>query len=202
VHSTHLIEVVVDWGEYAEALTMLPPRFHPVSVCLYWKDLLNGAGREFQKRKINVVTAGHMADPSFAANFYSILRTCAYSTSNMMGSYSFYSVEMATPFFQYGPVPTFNNNGNDPNRPRGSYTVVSGLGADYEFMRNFVYDLSGTVSISSTLRESCLQKLGADTPINKTELRRAVLASGVREGLKSLPRRARNLSVRLRRALQ
>ncbi|MBF0233096.1 MAG: hypothetical protein HQK65_08665, partial [Desulfamplus sp.] len=101
VHSTHLIDVLTDWEEYATNLLILPKPFHPITVCLYWKDILEGHFAPFSKRGLSVVTAGHMADPEFPLNFYHILKCHKFSTSNLVGSYAFYSIEMDIPFFIY-----------------------------------------------------------------------------------------------------
>ncbi len=170
VHSTHLIEVLTDWDAYAESLLKLPPHFHPISVCMYWKDLLAGHHSAFVERGIPVSTAGHMADRSFALAFYRILRTARYSTSNLLGSYTLYSIEMGIPFFLYGELPLFNNAHGDRNRPQGIY----GVDANPELARlqqSFIFDLSKPIVISEAIRDLCWNKLGLNEINDKRELR-------------------------------
>jgi len=181
-HSSHLIDVVSDWCSYADALLGLPSHFHPVTVCLYWKDLVNGAHRPLLEKKIPVVTAGHMADPSFVVNFYNILRKHSYSTSNMMGSYTFYSIEMDIPFFLYGENPRFNNWGGDPNRPQGTYELDARSADEMEFRDYFLFDSSKPISIPVSIHQKCLEKLGLDGPIDRGELRRAIYTALLTHG--------------------
>ncbi len=200
VHSTHLINVIADWDLYADALLNLPTEFHPITVCLYWKDLLDGHHKTFLNKGIEVVTAGHMADPDFPLNFYKILRSKKYSTSNFLGSYSFYSIEMDIPFFLYKPGPvSFNNFGLDHNVPPGIYdsdsyfeTHVSNDQdkAEWLFLNNiFEFDTYRPVTIDPTIKEVSLEKLGLDYPINKHELRVAIYTAFLKfffDSLKSL----------------
>lgn len=179
VHSTHLIDVVIDWEQYADDLLSLPDQFQPVTVCLYWKDLLDRRHVPFLERGMAIVTTGHMADPDFAMNFYAVLRQHRYCTSNMVGSYTFYAIEMGIPFFIYGMPPVFNNHGYDHNRPVGTYTVES-LEDDrekhdwLEFQRLFELDVQQEVEISDHIRALCLGKLGIDQADSKATLRRVI----------------------------
>ncbi|MBW4459619.1 MAG: FkbM family methyltransferase [Nodosilinea sp. WJT8-NPBG4] len=179
VHSTHLIDVVIDWEKYADDLLSLPTEYQPVTVCLYWKDLLAGRHTPFLKRGMAVVTTGHMADPDFATTFYSILRQHRYCSSNMVGSYTFYAVEMGIPFFIHGMPPVFNNHGHDHNRPTGTYTVDN-LTDDrekrdfLEFQRLFEMDVNAGVKVSARTRALCLSKLGIGQSDSKATLQRVV----------------------------
>lgn len=179
VHSTHLIDVVIDWEQYADDLLSLPAEYQPVTVCLYWKDLLAGRHTPFIERGMAVVTTGHMADPDFATIFYTILRRHRYCTSNMVGSYTFYAVEMGMPFFIYGMPPAFNNHGHDHNRPVGTYTAEA-LENDRErldwlgFQRLFELDVQQGVEISDRTRDLCLAKLGIDQADSPATLRRVI----------------------------
>jgi len=181
-HSTHLVDIVLDWHSYAERLLDLPSIFYPLTVCLYWKDLLNDIQRPFLERSIPVVTAGHMADPDFIDNFYNILRTHLYSTSNMFGSYVFYSVEMGIPFFLYGDLPKYNNYGGDRNRPIGEYSPHEVSPSTRNFANNFTFDISKPIVVTDQVRDKCIGKLGLDIPIKKTQLRRVIIISLIRNG--------------------
>ncbi len=181
-HSTHLIDVVLDWENYAESLLQLPEQFQPVRACLYWKDLLRDSHKPFLKLGIPVVTAGHMGDPEFANNFYEIISRCSFTTSNVLGSYGFYSVEMGIPFFLYGNEPSFNNWGGDSNRPSGKYKLDKQLIPGYEFCKRFHFDITKPVTIDPELRELCLQKLGAEETIDRNTLRQVIVKSLLMNG--------------------
>jgi FkbM family methyltransferase len=179
VHSTHLIDVAIDWEQYADDLLNLPAELQPVTVCLYWKDLLAGRHIPFLERGMAVVTTGHMADPDFATTFYAILRRHRYCTSNMVGSYTFYAVEMGLPFFIHGVPPVFDNHGHDHNRPVGPYTVEN-LQDDrekrdwIEFQRLFERDVQRGVEMGDRARDLCLAKLGIDQADSPATLRRVI----------------------------
>lgn len=165
VHSTHLIDVVFDWEKYSEELLKLPQHFHPITVCVYWADLLKNRHKPFLNKKFNVVTAGHMADPDFTYNFYDILRRHKYGTSNQISSCTFYCVEMGLAFFLYGDEPLFDNFGGDHNRPIGSYSI------DIELKNNpFVFLSVNDVALTSSMIELSNEKLGINDEINKKEL--------------------------------
>ena len=49
-------------------------------------------------------------DYRFTERYYSILRQFRFTTSNIIGSYLFFSVEMGIPFFLYGNKPLYKKN--------------------------------------------------------------------------------------------
>jgi hypothetical protein len=108
-HTTPSIEDVSDVEEYIKQLLNLPERFQPISVCLHMHDVIKGKFKIFQKYNIPVYTAGNSSDDRFIERFYSILRNFSYATSNMVGSYLYYAVEMGIPFSIYGNREVFIN---------------------------------------------------------------------------------------------
>jgi hypothetical protein len=118
-HSTHHINADYDIERYISDLLSLPEEFHPISACIYWKDLMDGRGEPFIKNGIKVYTAGHMFDPKFYNTFYSILRRFKYSTSNhTFSSSNPLSMEMGIDSFFLGPSFTSRTDGGDPNRQK------------------------------------------------------------------------------------
>ena len=103
VHSTHLIKSECNWDEYAEQLLSLDNKFKPITICFYWKNILDGDHLPFQKRGFKITTAGHIYDPNFCINFYSLLRKYKFTSSNKFASPIVYSLEMGIPHFHYGP---------------------------------------------------------------------------------------------------
>lgn len=103
-HSTQSISQKYDVDEYCRQLNALPAHMKPITICLHYRDMDHYTS-QFQKHGFTVVTAGESRQPGdgFVRNFYQILSAHKYSTSNMVGSYAFYSVEMEIPFFIYGP---------------------------------------------------------------------------------------------------
>jgi len=116
-HSTHHNISQFDVESYADKLLALPDAFQPISVCLYWKDILLGRDKAFRDRGIPVYTAGHMFDPLFYKSFYDILKNFRYTTANhIQGTGLALSLEMGhTTFYLGGPL-FYKTDGLDPNR--------------------------------------------------------------------------------------
>lgn len=121
-HSTPVIDVMMDYGVYADSLLSLPKEFFPIAVCLHMHDIKKGLHKIFQDRGIPVYTAGNAEDVRFAQRWYEITKHFAYTTSSMIGSYTFYSVEMGIPFFLMGASPQLINCG-DKNLPLGEFAA-------------------------------------------------------------------------------
>lgn len=119
-HTTPVIDDYSDVEIYIKQLLALPEKFQPISVCLHMHDINKGHHKIFLKYKIPVYTAGNSLDDRFVERFYAILQKFSYATSNMVGSYLYYTVEMGIPFSIYGNKPFFINKG-DPNVRMGEY---------------------------------------------------------------------------------
>ena len=170
-HSTHLIDAVFSIEDYADALLALPATFKPITVCLYWKDLLKGDYQVYLEKNIRVETAGHMADPLFPQNFYKILKGARYTTSNQIGSHTFYSTDIGIPFFKFQRAPKMMNKGGDPSRPKNYVKEFQ------ELSDIFTFDLSGPVTITPEISALTDELLGKKEKVNKQELRWLILKS-------------------------
>ncbi len=108
-HSTPDHSSVFDVEQYIAQLKSLPNEMQPVCVCMFMLDVLKGRHHAYMANGIPVYTAGHIWDIRFVDRYYDILRRFKYATSNLIGSYTFYSVEMGIPFSLYGePSMDFN----------------------------------------------------------------------------------------------
>jgi hypothetical protein len=103
-HSTASGVQTYDAEDYCRQLSALPEQMKPITVCLHYRDM-GGYANQFAKHGFKVVTAGEsrQSGDGFVRNFYRILSSHRYCTSNEVGSYVFYAVEMDIPFFLYGP---------------------------------------------------------------------------------------------------
>ena len=97
---------------------------HPVCVCLFMTDVLNGLYKPFIENGISVYTAGNASDIRFVDRYYDIIRHFKYTTSNMVGSYLFFGIELGLSFSLYGAPATYFNV-SDPNFEKGKMTDVS-----------------------------------------------------------------------------
>lgn len=113
----HLLDTTYDISDqylYMQQLKDLPDLFQPVSICLHMHDINKGRHHIFLENGFDVYTAGHAYDYRFVERFYSIIRKFKFSTSNSIGSYTYYSVEMGIPFFTYGGRPIYVDHNLQP----------------------------------------------------------------------------------------
>ncbi len=105
-HSTDDIKSSFNVQKYCELLKQLPQKFHPISICLFWPDY-KATANIYRKNGFKVTTAGphYKKGLGFVKNFYKILTKHRYATSNDVGSYTFYSVDLGIPFFLLGEIP-------------------------------------------------------------------------------------------------
>jgi hypothetical protein len=118
-HSTKEIDTETNFAQLFLALESLPPQFHPITICLHFRDIEKGLHSIFVKKGWKCETAGHWEDSKFSENFYRLLLSHRYAMSNTIGSYSFYAVHAGIAFSLLGPEPIYNN--------RGDYSLPLGL---------------------------------------------------------------------------
>jgi predicted O-methyltransferase YrrM len=122
-HSTKEIDIELDIDNYIRQLSNLPPIYHPVSVCLHYVDIQKGFHKIFLEKSIPVYTAGHWLDPEFMGRFYQILSQFKFAISNMIGSCTFYAVEMGIPFSLHGEIPKYFNRA-DSSFKLGEWNLI------------------------------------------------------------------------------
>jgi hypothetical protein len=108
-HNTRGIHDLSDISQYIDALKSLPEKYQPISVCVFWWDILNNKHKIYMESGLPVFTAGNGLSGCFVDNFYEIIRHFKYTTANLVGSYTYYSVEIGIPFFVYGPEADYFN---------------------------------------------------------------------------------------------
>lgn len=155
-HSTPDIKCNYDIVQYIDQLKSLPESMQPVCVCLYMTDILNGQHKIYQENGIPVYTAGNVMDSRFVDRYYDILKHFKYCTSNCIGSYTFYSVEMGIPFSLYG-VKSKLQNISDPNFQSD---ILNSKPEQYVYCEKLFESLN--TSITPTQREFVESKLGLD----------------------------------------
>ena len=120
-HSTDAIDDATDWIKFIKTLNDLPTAYKPIDICLHYWDMKKGLDKLFNEHGYNVFSAGAPFQTEFPFNMYSILKNYRFTMSNLIGSYTFYSVEMDIPFSLYGEEPKYTNTG-DPNIEKGAFT--------------------------------------------------------------------------------
>lgn len=112
-HSTYYIKSKFHLKAYCRELKKLPAKFQPITICLFWLDYIDVTTNIYREMGFEVVTAGYKITNSleFVKNFYDILSSHKYATSNDIGSYIFYAVDLKIPFFLSGKPPLLVNKG-------------------------------------------------------------------------------------------
>jgi hypothetical protein len=175
-HSTIFLESKFDADSYCKKLLQLPKEFHPISICLLYPDIKRGRDKIYEKYGFKVVSAGKKLRGSldFVKKFYTILSGCKYTTSNDIGTYTFYSVEMGTPFFLYGDEPiTVNPLNIDKNI--GKQAKMSDFGLGKEAMR--IFNTGPTKIITSAQKNYVSRELGVKDAIPPEKLRQTFFAT-------------------------
>lgn len=75
-----------DYRSLLSELVSLPDSFHPLRVCLYWKDYLRGDHRPFEEEGFPVVSCGYWTDPEFLYRFIDLCGRSRYAVANAIGS--------------------------------------------------------------------------------------------------------------------
>ena len=117
-HSTYDIKSHFSITEYCQKLKNLPAIYHPITICLFWLDFIDPSVEIYRKNGFTVTTAGPKLTNSldFVKKFYQLLSDHKFATSNEIGSYTFYAVDLGVPFFLTGASPIlFNQQGRDLN---------------------------------------------------------------------------------------
>ena len=181
-HSSHHLNLEMDWKGYAQQLRNLPLDFHPVTVCMYWLDVIKGDHKYFEDVGLNVISNGHMFDENYASNFYSNLVKFKYASGNEPGSFLFYAVEMGMPFFLYGPDAKLINDGFDKTAPQS----VKFMDIDYARKLKKVFTVDTSAHLTITSDQNDLVKLFSDDTswINITTLRYLVIKNIIKVRLK------------------
>jgi len=119
-HSTPIIDDNINWEHFIINLNNIPEQFKPIDICLHNHDIVKGLDNIFKLNKFKVVCIGNPNNKDFVKDFYSILKNYKFTMSNLIGSYTFYSVEMNIPFSLFGEEPKYYNKG-DENIEFGDY---------------------------------------------------------------------------------
>jgi hypothetical protein len=91
-----------DTEEYFEYLKKLPKKYQPVVLCMHMHDINAGHHKELRKYGLPIVTAGNAYSPNFVDEFYNLIESFAYGTSQDWGSQLAYCVELGIPYFLTG----------------------------------------------------------------------------------------------------
>lgn len=175
-HSTSTIDAVFDIDGYCKQLQSLPGEFQPITICLHLHDVERKKEEIYKKYGFEVVNAGPIwvLGFEFVQKFYEILRSHKYATSNQVGSYSFYAVEMGIPFFIFGESANLENSGEPLMPSNFSYSDYPlGVFATTMFQ-------GPTQVISEEQKKFVEDELGVHDCLSGIELRELLIESNQR----------------------
>jgi hypothetical protein len=186
-HSSHHVAATFDDKAYADELLNLPVEFHPLTVCMYWKDILEGRHLFYSRKGIRVVTAGHIADPCFLEIIYGYLRQFKYTTGNFTGTHSIMSLEMGIPYFNSGPTPIWED------RTGGDVDFLESVGGAGNSLRmdqlprpigslidKLLPKPGKNMEISDELKKHVSYLHDCDAPLDADELRKFAIRAYIR----------------------
>lgn len=100
-HSIDDVDVAYDIEMFIKEIKKVQVESNVKSVlcCLYWKDILNGLGKEYLKENFYVVTAGYRNDKHFLSKLKSIISLSDITMSNDLGTHLGYCVYLGKPHY-------------------------------------------------------------------------------------------------------
>ena len=98
-HSTHWVNAEYNIRQYCQQLEEIGKNFNTIRICLYWKDILNGAAKIYGQHGFECVTAGHIYDNQFLPRLRSIIESATITTSNEISTAIGYCITLGKPHF-------------------------------------------------------------------------------------------------------
>ena len=123
-HSTHHIEALPQVDQMLARWEVLPERFRPVVICMYWKDLLQGRAEPYRAAGFPVVSAGHMYSPAFLPRLHALCRQFRYATACGVGTHVFVASSAGCRFFFTPQVETIWKGSEDRLREMSDTLAV------------------------------------------------------------------------------
>lgn len=96
-HSTHHITSEFDHEGFINGLKQVAETDHPVTVCLYWRDIQLGRHHEYLNAGFQCTTAGHMFDKGFLERMLKIIVSHKKAVTNRIGSSSLFAAALGLP---------------------------------------------------------------------------------------------------------
>lgn len=162
-HSTMDVNVEFDEVKYIRELKALPKEMQPVCVCLHMHDINQNRHKIYLEHGIPVYTAGNAFDVRFAERYYNIIKNFKFSTSNLIGSYSYYCTEMGIPFSLFGTQCKYFNV-FDPNLPKGEFNYKDFIYKRAEKLFTGLYK-----EVTSEQRQFVEEYLGVNDSISRVK---------------------------------
>jgi hypothetical protein len=98
-HSTEKVNVNYDIDKFIESIKKIKKDkgFDNITICLYFKDILNGVHKKYKAENFKVVTAGARNDPFFLNRLKTIIELSDLTVSNNIGTHIGYCIYLKKP---------------------------------------------------------------------------------------------------------
>ncbi len=161
-HAVHTSKPNFDVDAYCRELLNLPEEYHPITISVHRTDIECFELDKIYKKYGFRVFCANYSDKPFNEAFYDELRKHKYATSNEVGSYTFYTIEMGIPFFLLGQLPSRGSN--------------NGVITDGKYGKIAIDLLTGIPRniITQELKDFVESELGINDSISKEELQEAI----------------------------
>jgi len=167
-HSIYEGESRFSVEKYCRLLNDLPAEFKPIKICLFYLDYISPRAQIYKNAGFEVVTAGPKFTGSldFANRFYRHLLSCRYATSNSVGSYAFYAIDLDIPFFLWGDKPKLVDNKKDINISKRKRRGESKLSR----IARAIFSTGPSKTISRRQKDFVAEQMGVDACLTQEEL--------------------------------
>ena len=108
-HSTKVIDTNYDVENFLKEIRKIRKQFDYVLVCLYWKDIVRGMHKSYQKEGYRVVCAGHIYDIYFLKRLRSIFEMSDAVVLNQTGTGLGYAIQLQKPCYIYNQDLNFHS---------------------------------------------------------------------------------------------
>ncbi len=98
-HSTHWVYTEYNINDFISKIQEISKNFDTVRICMYWKDILRGTYKPYQKTGFEIVCAGHIYEPNFLPRLRSIIELSDFTMSNNIGTHIGYCVYLNKPHY-------------------------------------------------------------------------------------------------------
>ena len=165
-HSSAFTKVTSDFNSFADQLSELPEKFHPITICAYHIDYERGDYKPFMERGFGIVTNGSgLYDTTFLYNFINNVKDKKFAISNSHSSALYFSSALGVIAYHMGPA--FDVDNKDP------HTMIIDLNREGQNCLDRFPEYFSFPNANIELQQKCvMQILGQDYLLDSKEMKR------------------------------
>lgn len=113
VHSTEFVNAQYESSAFINEIKRIQKKygFNTVIICLYFKDILNGAHTIYEKEDFTIVTAGYRENKYFLDRLRTFIEISDMTMSNAVGTHLGYSVSLNKGHYIFNQQCNYNGTG-------------------------------------------------------------------------------------------